>query len=69
MRPLYMELSVEDWELLRRIADATGHSRAQIMRWALRYYAVKGNWPKNSRERLELVGGKYLETGTRKEGV
>jgi len=69
MKPLYLELSSEDFHLLETIARKSGQSKAQIMRWALRLFALKGSWPKNWRERMELVGQLYLETGIERGGV
>jgi predicted transcriptional regulator len=63
MKPFFLELSSDDFRLLETIARKCGQSKAQIMRWALRHFALTGSWPKNSRERMELVGRRYLETG------
>ncbi len=63
MKPLYMELSESDCELLKSLARSTEQSKAQIVRWAVRYYAINGPWTRNRSERQELVGGHDLDVG------
>jgi len=37
-------LDEDDMRVLKRIARTTGHGMAQVMRWALRFYARSGPW-------------------------
>jgi len=56
-RKILLELSQPDDLLLKRIAEALDVPRVQVMRWALRFYAMAGPWPANPvRHRRNVIG-------------
>lgn len=69
MKPLYMELSESDWQLLRSMGDHAGVSRAEIMRWALRLYAVTGGWTDNEQIRERVVGVTGMVVGPERRSL
>lgn len=56
VRQTILELDQQDRDILDQLAVATGTSRAEVLRWALRFYALTGPWCATRRERLEQVG-------------
>lgn len=69
MRQILVELVERDMALLRDIARAAGVPRVQIMRWALRLYALRGPWTDIDDQRAEVTGSIPLITGPHREGV
>lgn len=53
--PIALDLS--DRQILELLAEKTRVSRREVVRWALRFYALKGPWSKTKRDRVEAIGG------------
>lgn len=58
VRQTVIELSVEDWEILVGIAEYLDVPRVVILRWALRSYALNGDWPAFESDRKLLLWDK-----------
>lgn len=69
MRQILVELDDRDHALLRAIALAAGVPRVQILRWALRLYALRGPWTTTVVDRHAAIGDDPLVTGPHREGV
>lgn len=69
MRPLYMEMSNDDWQLLCAMARTAGVSRSQVIRWAIRLFGICGGWTDDYQIRAETVGTAPLETGPERRQV
>ena len=69
MKPLYLELSEDDWQLLCAMARSGRVSRSQIVRWALRLYAISGGWTDDLSVRLDVIGNERLEVGPERRCV
>ena len=69
MRPLYVELSEDDWRLLCGIASAAGVSKVKVIRWAIRLFGICGGWTDDYHIRAETVGAAPLETGPERRKV
>lgn len=54
-RALATKWSPADWVLLQTIADHLGVSMAEVLRWALRYYAAHGHWTASREERQDTL--------------
>jgi len=68
--PKIVELRPEDRVILRRIADYMDASEADVMRWALRWYALRGPWTDDVEERqIACEGCGPLCVGPRREEV
>lgn len=68
-RQIMLELTEPDDQLLRRIADHLGIPRVQVLRWALRFYALSGPWPQpGPRTRITVIGRQEaLTVGPKRE--
>ena len=51
-----LELEQPDEQILRLVAGECRTSRAQVLRWALRWYLIGGPWPPNPELRRAAVG-------------
>lgn len=51
-----LELADPDVQLLRCLAAEGGHTQSAILRWALRFYALKGPWNvRGQQQRREVL--------------
>lgn len=50
-----LELEAADEQILREIAGATRHTRAGVLRWALRWYLLGGPWAVSPEQRVAVV--------------
>ncbi len=69
MKPLYMELSEADWLMLREMGCHARVSRAEIVRWALRLFAIQGGWTDDEEVREKTVGENRLVVGPERRSV
>ena len=62
---LLVTLSTEDQVLLSRIAGHVGAAKTEVVRWAIRHYALNGGWIEgDATARREALGlSKPLITG------
>ena len=58
---LPVTLETEDSKILEVIVATTGESRNAVLRWALRFYSLRGPWVRSKRDRIEAIGS--LEHG------
>ena len=56
MTKLLLRLGPEDRRLLRGLAAHLGAPESQVLRWALRYYFVRGPWAARNVSRETLLG-------------
>lgn len=69
-RPKIVELSPQDRTILRRISDYMGETESNVLRWSLRWYALRGPWTDDVEERqIACEGCGALHIGPRREGV
>ncbi len=43
-KPILLNLTPEDRSILDRLAKEVGASKSDVLRWSLRFYALKGPW-------------------------
>lgn len=43
-KPIPLNLSEEDRSILDQVAETTSATKSDVLRWALRYYAIAGPW-------------------------
>lgn len=63
-RMLNVELRADDRQALARVAHAVQEPLTEVVRWAIRYYALKGPWPRLGEEQRGLVLGNDLKLST-----
>lgn len=56
-RIINLSLAPEETEVLTRLAKRLGTSQSQLLRWALRHYALTGPWHRPGTETREEVIG------------
>lgn len=66
---ILVALDERDRRLLRSLARATGQSQTQVLRWALRAYAIHGPWTRAVEARQSVIGADQLDVGPRLEGA
>lgn len=69
MRQFLAELDEADYAILAGMAAAASVPRVRVMRWAIRFYAMRGPWAKGNDERIELIGADQIEVGPRRERI
>jgi hypothetical protein len=68
-RGIMVALDDRDRALLDGMSIAAGESRTQILRWALRLYALRGPWTADRGVRVELIPSYELVTGPRRDPI
>ncbi|MGH3526746.1 MAG: hypothetical protein ACRDQ6_05475 [Pseudonocardiaceae bacterium] len=70
MRQNLIELNDGDQALLEGLAQHCRVPRVEVLRWAVRFYALRGPWTRDVEDRVELIGTNGLcVIGPRLEGV
>ena len=57
IQQVVLQLQRADMDALRAIARMVDRPRVEVIRWAIRYYALRGPWTDAQGERDEAIGG------------